>query len=236
MFSPIRAAYEYYTIQFGLSSGDLVINEVMSNNVSIVTDNSGKYEDWIELYNTTNSPISTNGLFITDTLAYFHKWNLPSYVIPPNSYSIIWADEDGSQGEEHANFQLSNLGEQLVLSNADSSVIDSITYLPQSDDIAYGRSPNGSGQFTMLTPTFKANNDFPNSIDDISENIKIYPNPFSDILYLEKKENLVVRDLLGKIIYSSVNTNQVQTSNWDSGVYFISFLDKNQTVKVIKIK
>ena len=117
----------------------------MSNNVSTVTDNSGKHEDWIELYNTTSSPISTNGLFITDTLAYFHKWNLPNHIIQPSSYSIIWADEDGSQGEEHANFQLSNLGELLILSNSDSSVIDSITYLPQSDDIAYGRSPNGFG-------------------------------------------------------------------------------------------
>ena len=55
-------------IRFGVSSGDLVINEVMSNNVSTVTDNSGKFEDWIELYNTTNFPISTNGLFITDTI------------------------------------------------------------------------------------------------------------------------------------------------------------------------
>ncbi len=236
VFSPVRAAYEYYTIQFALSSGDLVINEVMSNNVSIVTDNSGKHEDWIELYNTTNSPISTNGLFITDTLAYFHKWNLPNHVIPKNSYFIIWADEDGSQGEEHANFQLSNLGESLILSNSDSSVVDSITYLPQSDDIAYGRSPNGSGQFTMLTPTFNANNDFPNSIDEVSENVKMYPNPFSDVLYLEKKESIEVRDILGKIIYSSTNVNLVQTSNWNSGVYFISLKDKNQTEKVIKIK
>jgi len=236
VFSPVRAAYEYYTIQFGIPPGALVINEVMSNNVSTVTDNSGRHEDWIELYNTTNYPISTNGLFITDTLVYLHKWDLPNHIIHPNSYSIIWADEDGSQGEEHANFQLSNLGEQLVLSNADSSVIDSITYLPQSDDIAYGRSPNGLGQFTMLTPTFKANNDFPNLINELSENVKIYPNPFTDFLYLEKQENLVVRDLLGKIIYSSVNTNWVKTSNWESGVYFISLLDKNQTVKVIKVK
>tara|TARA_B100001142_G_scaffold125620_1_gene127520 strand:- start:9824 stop:12073 length:2250 start_codon:yes stop_codon:yes gene_type:complete len=236
VFSPERAAYEYYTIQFGISIGDLVINEIMSNNVSVASDNTGKYEDWIELYNTTNSPISTNGLFLTDTLAYFHKWDLPNYVIQPNSYLIIWADEDGNQGEEHANFQLSNFGEQVLLSNTDSSVIDSITYLPQLDDIAFGRSPNGLGQFTMLTPTFNGNNDFPNLIDDINESIKIYPNPFSDVLYFDKKENIVVRDILGKIIYSLPNTTMIQTSNWDSGVYFISLKDKNQIVKVIKIK
>ncbi len=236
VFSPARAAYQYYTIQTTIQPGDLVINEVMSNNISTVTDNSGKYEDWIELYNTTSSPISTNGLFITDTLAYLHKWNLPNHIIPPNSYSIIWADEDGNQGEEHSNFQLSNLGESLILSNSDSSVIDSITFLPQLDDIAFGRSPNGIGSFTMLTPTFKANNDFPNSIDEISEKVIIYPNPFTDVLYLEKKEKIEVRDLLGKIIYSAASANRIQTSDWDSGVYFISLKDKRQTIKVIKIK
>ena len=236
VFSPVRAAYEYYTIQTTIVQGDLVVNEVMSNNVSTVSDNSGKYEDWIELYNTTSSPISTNGLFITDTLAYLHKWNLPNHIIQPNSYFIIWADEDGNQGEKHANFQLSNLGEQLVLSNTDSSVVDSITYFPQADDVAYGRSPNGSGQFTMLTPTFNANNDFPNSIDEVSENVKIYPNPFTDVLYLKEEEKIEVRDILGKIIYFAENTNRLETSSWDPGVYFISLKGKNQTVKIIKIK
>ena len=236
VFSPARAAYDYYTIQTTIQQGDLVINEVMSNNISTVTDNSGKYEDWIELYNTTSSPISTNGLFITDTLAYFHKWNLPNHIIPPNSYFIIWADEDGNQGEEHSNFQLSNLGESLILSNSDSSVVDSITYLPQSDDIAFGRSPNGIGSFTMLIPTFKANNDFPNSIIELSEEIIIYPNPFTDVLYLEEKEKIEVRDLLGRIIYYSTSANRIQTSDWDAGIYFISLKDKKQTLKVIKIK
>jgi len=154
VFSPVRAAYEHYSIQFGVSSGDLVINEVMSNNVSTVTDNSGKHEDWIELYNTTSSPISTNGLFITDTLPNLQKWDLPNHIIPPNSYFIIWADEDGNQGAEHANFKLSNFGEQLILSNSDSSIIDSITYLPQVDDISFARNPNGIGPFSMMTPTF----------------------------------------------------------------------------------
>ena len=183
--------------------GDLVINEIMSNNVSVAADPADNFEDWIELYNTTNYPISTNGLFLTDTLSNIHKWALPNHTIYPNSYFIIWADEDGNQGEEHANFQLSNLGEQLVLSNVDSSVIDSITYLPQADDIAFGRSPNGTGQFSMLTPTFKANNDFPNLIDELSENVKIYPNPFTNVLYLKVEEKIEVRDVLGKIILVS---------------------------------
>jgi hypothetical protein len=236
VFSPVRAAYEFYSLQSQLQVGDLVINEIMSNNISTVTDNSGKYEDWIELYNTTNAPVSTAGLFLTDTLDLLHKWELPNYLIPAGGYAIVWADEDGGQGDLHANFKLSNLGESLILSDSDSSVVDSITYLPQLDDIAYARSPNGSGQFTMLTPTFNANNDFPNLIDEVSENVRIYPNPFTDILYLKEEEKIEVRDVLGKIIYFSENTNRLETSSWESGVYFISLTGKNLTVKIIKIK
>ena len=235
VFSPERAAYDYYTLQTAIQPGDLVINEVMSNNISIVTDNSGKHEDWIELYNTTSSPISTNGLFITDTFAYLHKWNLPNHIIQPNSYSIIWADEDGGQGEEHANFQLSNLGELLVLSNSDSSIIDSITFLAQADDVSFGRSPNGSGSFTMLTPTFRANNDFPNIVSNLEQDLVVYPNPFNDILYLDTDENLIVLDVLGRIVGHFDHVNHIQTSEWDSGVYFVNLLNSNLIIKMIKI-
>jgi len=236
VFSPVRAAYEFYSIQSQLQTGNVVINEVMSNNVTSVTDASGKFEDWIELYNTTNFPISTAGLFLTDSAGILHKWELPNHTIPDNGYAIIWADEDGGQGDMHANFKLSNLGEQLILTNTDSVLIDSITYLPQADDIAFARSPNGSGSFIIQVPTFNSNNDFVNSITENKELIKLYPNPFSNIIQWDSFERVEVRDLLGKLIYTDENTNLVQTSNWDSGVYFISLLDKNQTVKIIKIK
>jgi hypothetical protein len=236
VFSPVRAAYEFYSLQSQLQVGDVVINEVMSNNISAVTDNSGKYEDWIELYNTTNTPVSTAGLFLTDTLDLLHKWELPNYLIPAGGYAIVWADEDGGQGDLHANFKLSNFGEQLVLTNADSVVIDSITYLPQADDIAFARSPNGSGPFIMQVPTFKANNDFINAVQEDVEKVKIYPNPFKDFLLLNSKQQVEVRDILGQLIFSAESTNRISTSNWGSGIYFISLKDKKQTLKVIKIQ
>jgi spore coat protein CotH len=235
VFSPVRAAYEFYSIQSQLQAGDLVINELMSNNLSIVTDPSSDFDDWIELYNPTNSPISTNGLFLTDTLELLHKWEFPNYLVPAGGYAIIWADEDGGQGDMHANFKLSNFGEQLVLTNSDSVVIDSISYFSQADDISFGRSPNGLGSFTMLTPTFYANNDFPNSIQEIINPILIYPNPFTDFLYFDTIESIEVRNVLGKFIYSSEGERLLYTQDWDAGVYFIYLKNKNQTLKVIKI-
>ena len=208
----------------------------MSNNISTTSDASGKFEDWIELYNTTSSPVSTAGLFLTDTLGLLQKWELPDYTIPANGYVIIWADEDGGQGDLHANFKLSNLGEQLILTNADSLVIDSITYLIMADDIAFARFPNGSGPFIMQAPTFKANNDFINSITEKQEQIKVYPNPFSNVIEWNSLENVEVRDMLGQLIYTAEKTNRIPASSWESGIYFINLKDKNQTIKVIKIQ
>ena len=235
VFSPVRAAYEFYSIQSQLQVGDLVINEIMSNNVSIANDQSANFEDWIELHNPTSLPISTAGLFLTDTIDLLHKWELPNHLIPPGGYVIIWADEDGGQGDMHANFKLSNLGEQLILTNKDSLFIDSITYLPQVDDISFGRTPNGTGLFTMLSPTFNANNNLSNNIEQIFREVVIYPNPFADILYIEGYEDIEVHNLLGELIYSSEGVRWLHTKDWDAGVYFIYLKNKNQTLKVIKI-
>ena len=238
VFSPERAAYEYYSHHFSINSGDLVINEIMSNNVSVVTDNSGKYEDWIELFNTTNSPISTNNLFITDTVTNLHKWDLPNHIIPPNSYFIIWADEDGHQGGEHANFKLSNLGEQLILSNSDSSIIDSVTFPPQLDDISFARYPNGTGSFTMMTPTFNQNNTTSVSEDILMSSNVCFPNPFSDKLNVLSEEGFYVMDIFGRIIIESNNSEKpINTSSWGNGLYFVNLKgDINTTIKLIKIK
>jgi hypothetical protein len=235
VFSPNRAAYEYYSIHNQILAGDLVINELMSNNNSIVSDNSGKFDDWIELFNPNSTAVSTKGLFLTDTLGILHKWELPNFSIPPLGYLIIWADEDGSQGDMHSNFQLSNLGEQLTLTNNDSLVIDSITYQTQLSDISFGRSPNGSGQFMMLTPTFNYNNDFPNSINDINDKLVFFPNPFSDILYVKDNDEIEVRSILGKLVYLASNVNRIQTSDWDAGIYFLHLRNKKITYKIIKL-
>ena len=86
----------------------------------------------------------------------------------------------------------------------------------------------------MLTPTFKANNDFPNSVEEIKHQAVIYPNPFTDFLYLDKPEDIEVRDVLGKLIFYENGINNIHTLDWDAGVYFIFLKNKKLTLKVIK--
>lgn len=237
VFSPSRAAYEFYNMNSPISSGDLVINEVMSNNVNIAADPSGNFEDWIELYNTTDYPISTNNLYLSDNLTNLLKWDLPNHMIPANGYYVIWADEDGDQGEEHANFQLSNTGENVTLSNADSTMVDFVLYQMQNSDISYGRSPNGVGDFTMLTPTFNASNDMSSILSEQEGNLVLAaPNPFTDRITLSGIVTYSIKDLFGREVLKGCE-NVINTSAWAPGVYFIH-MENNQKppFKILKIR
>jgi spore coat protein CotH len=237
VFSPERAAYEFYNITSNILSSDLVINEVMSNNENIVSDPSGKFEDWIELYNTTDFPISTNNIYLSDNLTNFLKWDLPNHMIPPHGYYVIWADEDGNQGEGHANFQLSNTGETITLSNSDSTAIDNVTYQMQNIDIAYGRSPNGIGDFTMLPPTFNASNDISSVISEQNAHLlSVSPNPFKDRLTINFNGTYSIKDLYGREVLKG-SDKVIHTSDWSPGVYFIQMERyPDHAIKILKIR
>ena len=237
IFSPKRAAYEFYTLTTKVPQSTLVINEVMANNQTTVMDETGDYDDWIELYNKSNTPVSTNGLLFSDNPLNLDKWDLPNIVINPNSYFIIWADEDGNTGDNHANFRLSNLGEQLILSNSDSSIVDAEFIYPQLDDVAYGRFPNGTGSFTMLSPTFNANNS-PSTVENnsIENDYFVYPNPFSDFLNIENINDFYITNAIGQKIYSSNNISQLDTKEWKEGLYILHSPNLNNSVKIVKMR
>ena len=237
IFSPKRAAYEFYTLTTKVPQSTLVINEVMANNQTTVMDETGDYDDWIELYNKSNTPVSTNGLLFSDNPLNLDKWDLPNIVINPNSYFIIWADEDGNTGDNHANFRLSNLGEQLILSNSDSSIVDAEFIYPQLDDVAYGRFPNGTGSFTMLPPTFNANNS-PSTVENnsIENDYFVYPNPFSDFLNIENINDFYITNAIGQKIYSSNNISQLDTKEWKEGLYILHSPNLNNSIKIVKMR
>lgn len=138
--------------------GDVVINEFMALNTTI-PDPAGQYDDWIELYNNTSDPINLGGMYLSDDPALPTKWQFPdNTIINGNSFLIVWADNDTGQAGLHANFALSGDGEQIILSNIDVSVLDTITFGPQVPNLSMSRIPNGTGQFVQGLPTFNAPN------------------------------------------------------------------------------
>lgn len=140
-------------------TSDIVINELLPVNTSIVADQNGEYNDWIELYNLSGAAKDISGYFISDNKDHFSKWEFPSGTsIPGNGYLIIWADDDSAQVGLHANFKLSSQGEEVLLSKPDGTLIDKVIFPGQTLQVSFSRNPDGTGSFRWQTPTFNSSN------------------------------------------------------------------------------
>ncbi|MCD4691697.1 MAG: lamin tail domain-containing protein, partial [Calditrichales bacterium] len=228
MFSPQRAEYEYYTLSV---TGNLVINEFMAINDAAVPDQNGEYDDWVELYNNTNTAISLNGYYLSDDGSKLTRWAFPDTFIAANDYLIIWTDKDAGQIGLHTDFKLSGSGEAVILVDSSQAVVDEFIFGQQTADISSGRYPNGMGAFIAMSPTFSAEN--VNGITGIKRNptpalstfmlYQNYPNPFnpqttiSYQLPVNGDIALKIYDMLGREVRTLVNENK--TAGYHSVVW-----------------
>ena len=206
-FSPERAEYEFYHLNTALPSpikGQVVINELLANNQAGSTDEFGQMEDWLEIYNRSSEALDLVGLQLTDNPSNPGKFFFPrGSVILPHDYLMVWLDEDGGQGINHASFKLSGSGEFLMLSDSTGVVFDSVSFGQQLADISFGRYPNGTGNFEQMPTTFDAPNSLTSAVVTQQDpgGLRLSPNPAGDVLQVESTTPLgVVRivDLVGR--------------------------------------
>ena len=144
-----------------MTGPSVVINELMADNDTTIADPQEDYDDWLELYNLTDSPVMLTGMYLSDKEDNPTKWEFPENTeIPANGYLIVWLDEDHDDEEAteglHANFKLSKGGEIAMLVGPDAEgnqVLDSITFGDQETDVAFGRLPDGTGEFQIVQAT-----------------------------------------------------------------------------------
>lgn len=229
IFSPERAEYEFYSLR---TANDIVINEFMASNSQCVGDQDDEYDDWIELYNNTDDPVSLNGYSLSDDTAFPEKWQFPDTTIAAGSYLIIWADKDTLQAGLHANFKLSANGEAIILSNASGIMIDQVDFPSQTTDFSYGRYLNGIGNFEKMVPTFSKENKLytKGGIDaqiHIPE-IVIYPNPARTMVNIriedELEHNVMIFNVYGQMLgqWDIRNTSTIDVSHLNPGFYFLN--------------
>jgi len=160
----ISASIENGTCVFTSTEG-LLINEYGASNCNNQGSNCGDYEDWIELYNNTDSPIDLNGYYLSDKLDNLMKWQFTeSIVIQPNSFEIIYAsgrntmNGNGQYGyAPHTNFKLSQTqyNEHVVLCSPDGELLSYFNLTPNQLNHSKGRVLDGSvdwGVFDTPTP------------------------------------------------------------------------------------
>jgi hypothetical protein len=235
IFSPARAEHEFYT---AATLFDVVLNEIQTSNATTQPDQNGEFQDWIELYNTSENPVDLSNFYLSDKGSELNRWKFPNgTILQPDDYLIVWADADTLQGGLHANFKLSAGGESVYLSNG-TIVYDKIKYGYMKQDVTYGRYPNGIGTLKILTATFDANNgDGSVGIKDskeVNESFILYPNPstssFQILMKTDTLANVEIYDSMGRKIYNG-NSTFIRTENWSKGIYWVKI--GNQSKKII---
>ncbi|MFK8058000.1 MAG: T9SS type A sorting domain-containing protein [Saprospiraceae bacterium] len=121
----------------------------------------------------------------------------------------------------------------MILSAADGTVIDSVSFDEQATNVTYARLPNGTGPFSSTTPTIGATNDGSSSTSEarIAGELNIYPNPTSAQLtvnfdQLEGDSQLQVVSATGQLLHHQRLGKQGQelldVSGFSAGVYHLS--------------
>ncbi len=149
---------------FAQATPGICINEFLASNVSSNAEiiDFDDFSDWIELYNPENLAVNIEGYFISDDPDNPCRWQFPAGTfIPAEGFLLLWADgEDDIPGTTHQrpywpfdyfttryyhlNFKLNRAREFIGLFGPDTTLIDSVTFGLQRNDVSRGRQPDGA--------------------------------------------------------------------------------------------
>lgn len=147
------------------------INEWMAANNGFIRDPADNdADDWFELFNPGPTAVDLSGCWLTDNLANRYQCQVPNnghYLIPPGGFMLVWADNETGQNSTnrpdlHVSFKLEKNGEAIGLFATDGTLMDSVTFGPQTNNVSQGRYPDAGGTVHfMATPTPRAPNCLP---------------------------------------------------------------------------
>ena len=141
------------------AADNIRINEVCSNNFSVIRNEEGDYSDYVELYNPASLPVSLTGFSLSDNREELTKCSLESVIIPAGGYLLIWLD--GSNGDQigHASFKLSRTGETVYLSNSSGEIIDYVEVPALDYNTVYARNADDPEKWERQSPTAGGGNE-----------------------------------------------------------------------------
>ena len=230
------------------------INEVSAANGIYVNDYF-KRNDWVELYNTTNKPIDVEGMYLSDKESNPKKYQITKgetkteTTIPSYGHLVIWCDKLEPETQLHADFKLAAEGGIVMLTAADESWSDMLTYPKHFEDQTVGRYPDGAPDvFVMNIPTIAKANitssyltavDQPeptgirNLIANAADNVNISYRMGSLIVSSTSAENLQIKivNIAGQTfmnvpILMNSGYTEVSVEQLPAGVYIASVTDK----------
>jgi hypothetical protein len=233
MFSPERAEHEFYKIDALIqmaTANDIVLNEVVTKNTTVISNEQGKFKDYIEVVNTTAIPLGLNTICVSDDSTVPTKWQFPGSVfILPGQHLLIWSDDnDNVYLDPHTNFNLSSTGGFLSLSDTLGNIFQTTNIPSQNIDDAWGRCSDVVGEFAVNgSATPRAENNCEVEITETEQTFGLYPNPASVLLTIENNTTIKcieILDLTGRIIHvenPNTTTTRLNVIDFSSGIYFV---------------
>jgi hypothetical protein len=234
IFSPERAEHEFHEIKANIqmaTSLDIVLNEVVTNNNSVITNEQGKTKDYIEVVNITSVPLGLNTLCLSDDSGDPTKWQFPGSVfILPGQHLLVWSDDnDNVYLDPHTNFNLTSTGEFISLSDTLGNVFQTTNSPFQNADEAWGRCYDALGDFNLNSNATPRNtNDCIIAIDEVSvQNFSVYPVPALNSVTVEASDEIgkiELFDFTGKLIlteYSFGSKCVISINHLNAGIYAI---------------
>ena len=146
--------YEQYLASRKVESSPLRISEVMSANVTTLTDDYGAYSDYVEIENTSDSEIDLSGYGLSNKPNKTMKWRFPDGTkIPAHGYVVVYCSgkaysKDGSNNYLHTNFRLSSYKVEVSLANKAGQILDSVEVPEMKSDTVYLRDPSDNYEWT----------------------------------------------------------------------------------------
>jgi hypothetical protein len=231
----------------------LVITRIMYNpGTSVDFPNSNDLE-FVEIKNIGSTRINLTGVYFSGT-GFVYQFPANTLIMPNGtkilaSNSIVFKAKYGSNASGQFTRNLSNTGQELVLSDAFGNVIDHVRYSNQSP----WPSADGNGYFLELTDPVSDNNVAANwfamtgivvSVEDTEYegSLKLYPLPVTDILTVESNSKIIklqIFDFQGLLLQSTYPYSEragIDMSRYSTGIFFIKAVTNTGSMvrKVVK--
>ncbi len=135
----------------------VVINEVMTSNLTVPLDSSGRTPDFVELYNGKTVAVDLTGWML--------RYEEPSAApagpplvtthpldgeIPAGARRLLLCDE--RNGTDHVNYKLNRAAGTLTLLDPAGEAVDSFSWENQPEDVSQGRFSDGATAWVTKSP------------------------------------------------------------------------------------
>ena len=143
--------------EINVQPGDLEITEVMADNATFFADENGAYPDYVEIHNRTGNPVNLEGWYLSDKSEKLMRWQFPAITLPADGYLAVHcsgADRTGDPSHLHANFKISNKGDQVFLTQPGGVTVSYVKTPVMEADQCYSLLETGWSKQFSPSPNF----------------------------------------------------------------------------------